>query len=241
MGKPLFLGMICALFLLHSPLPPAAFGHSVQATARADLLLYNEPYAKGGLCGVLPSGTTAEIIEDRSCLWYLVDGGEHGRGWVSGDGLIIPIDTPANPQKLDAAALEGFVNAQGLSSQTDFLLFTDLVRQQTHVFTGEAGKWVLLKTFACSTGRNASPTKRGQFVIEMRGDWFYSQRLGSGARYWMRFDGPYLYHSLAMNADQEIIDHTLGERVSSGCVRLALADAQWLYENVPDKTTVFIS
>ena len=242
MMKPMFFGMICALFLLYAPGMPPQFGHSVMAAVVADASLYNEVGGTGGVCGTVKRGIEVEIVEDRSGLWYMVKAEQDAsQGWVEAAALDIPPDEPANRERLDAAVLEAYVNAQGLASATEYLLFTDLDRQQTHVFQGTEGHWVLYKSFPCSTGKNASPTKRGHFVIKMRGDWFYSPRLASGARYWMRFDGPYLYHSLAMNANRGIIDHTLGERVSSGCVRLAVADAQWLYENVPDQTAVFIT
>ncbi len=72
----------------------------------------------------------------------------------------------------------------------------------------------LQKAMSCSTGKNESPTITGQFKLKERGLWFFSERLGSGGKYWVRFDGPYLFHSLPMDKDGVILDETLGERSS---------------------------
>ena len=241
MVKSMLLGAVCAVCLMSAPATPPQFGHSVTAVVTADAALYNESRGEGGVCGEVKAGTAVEIVEDRSGEWYAVAGAVDGqRGWMSAGALEIPPDTAANREQVSTEALENYVNSRRVESRTGYLLFTDLERQQTHVFTGAVGEWKLLRSLPCATGKNVSPTKRGLFACETRGEWFYSQRLRSGARYWIRFDGPYLFHSLAMDANGEVIDFTIGERVSSGCVRLAVEDARWLYENIPDMTAVLI-
>jgi len=241
MIKHSLFAAFCTFCLLGAAPVTRPAGHPVIARALTDLVLYNDMNEQSGVCGEIPRGNDAEIIEDRSGEWYLVESrADAQRGWTQSAGLAIPPDTPANPDKMSRAELEAFVNGEKLTSQTTFLVYTDLERQETHVFQGREGNWRLVRTFPCSTGKNASPTKRGLFAFETRGEWFYSRRLGSGAQYWIRFSGPYLYHSLAMNASREVIDETIGERVSSGCVRLRIEDARWLYENVPDTTAVLI-
>jgi len=181
-------------------------------------------------------------MRDYSAKWYLVRGVESGvKGWVESEVLIIPPDTRAETRQLTAAQLEEFANTKGFESQTAFFIYTDLWRQRMHVFTGEAGKWQLLITFVCATGRNETPTTRGEFETSERGAWFYSKRLGSGGKYWVRFNDTYLFHSVAMNSAKEVIDPTLGERVSSGCIRLSVEDARWVYENVPKGTKVVVN
>ena len=241
MMKQMGLGGLCALLMVAAPTEMPEFGQMVTAMVVEDALLYNENGGAGGVCGEVKVGETVEIVEDRSCLWYSVAHTVDGRrGWMEAEALEIPRDTEAKQEKLSAAVLEGYVNGRGIASQTGHLLFVDLERQWTYVFVGEAGRWQMLRSLRCATGKNASPTKRGLFACETRGEWFYSERLQSGARYWVRFDGPYLFHSLAMNENGEVIDFTLGERVSSGCVRLAVADARWLYGSVPDGTAVLV-
>jgi lipoprotein-anchoring transpeptidase ErfK/SrfK len=43
-----------------------------------------------------------------------------------------------------------------------------------------------------------------------------------------------------MDKNQNITDNTLGEKSSNGCVRLAVEDAKWMYENVENGSDVFI-
>jgi len=235
MVKSILLGAVCAAMLMLAPVEPPRFGHTVVAEAVTDAMVYNEVNGEGGVCGEIRTGETFEILEERSETWYRIE-----MGWITSEALAIPHDTAANREVLSDEALEAYVNGQGITSETGILLLTDLDRQKTHVFVMSETVWQLKRTFACATGKNATPTKRGRFTLQTRGDWFYSERLESGARYWIRFDGPYLYHSLPMDAAREITDYTIGERVSSGCVRLALADALWLYENVPDGSAVLI-
>ena len=60
-------------------------------------------------------------------------------------------------------------------------------------------------------------------------------------KYATRIRGLYYYHSILYNASgTEVIDGTLGEALSHGCIRLETYNAEWIYDNVPDETTVFI-
>ena len=57
----------------------------------------------------------------------------------------------------------------------------------------------------------------------------------------MQFMGNYLFHSIPFAEDQEtILDETLGEPASHGCVRLDTEDAKWLYDNVLDGSKIII-
>ena len=191
------------------------------------------------------AGMQAEILEDYSMKQYRIKINEslETTGWIDGANLGIPPDAPTNPIPLSQDFLECFVNERGYTSKTDFLILTDISRQQTHVFLkSQEQNWKHMRSLSCSTGMNISPTTRGEFQIADRGLWFYSERLESGAKYWMRFNGDYLFHSIPMNSQCEIIEdeNTVGIRRSNGCVRLLVDDAKWLYDNVPDKTTVII-
>lgn len=184
----------------------------------------------------------AEIIQDISCEWYKVRINKTGSiGWVKRENIIIP-DTPkTNNNKMKKRYIEDYVNIMGFESNTDFLVWSDIDRQLVHIFKGKKNKWELLKTLTCSTGKNESPTTRGIFKTGDKGEWFYSERLGSGAKYWVRFNGSYLFHSVAMDKNKTIIDGILGERRSSGCIRLDIEDIKWFYDNIPKNTTVFIN
>lgn len=197
-------------------------------------------YYGSGFIGTFLKGTTVEILRDYNREWYRVKL-EDKIGWVRAASLNIPEDPKTNTDKMTKEEIEFFVNHTELSSDTHYLVWVDIDRQLTHVFLGTKGKWGLHKTIICATGRNKAPTIRGTYKIQDRGTWFYSQRLGGGAKYWVRFYGDYLIHTVAMDANQNIVDNTLGKRASSGCIRFSLEDSEWFYSYVPQGTTVYIN
>ena len=101
----------------------------------------------------------------------------------------------------------------------------------------------IIKDMICSGGTEEEPTVLGTFEIENRGLWFYSERFKEGAKYWIRITEQYLFHSIPRDKEWNIIEEEkekLGKPASHGCIRLSDEDAKWLYDNVPDKTTVII-
>ncbi|HZK18167.1 MAG TPA: L,D-transpeptidase family protein [Clostridia bacterium] len=191
--------------------------------------------------GSLEEGAEVEIIMDRGYQWYYVKDIRTGQtGWVSPESLSIPPDPSTNKDRMSVDELETYINEGDFDSDTPYLVWVDIDRQLTHVFEGGAGEWDLLKTLECSTGENISPTLRGIFTLEERGEWFYSPRFESGGKYWVRYSGSYLFHSVAMNADQTIQDPTVGKRASAGCIRLPVEGAKWFYETVSFGSKVFI-
>ena len=184
-----------------------------------------------------------EILEDFSAEIYKVtDLDRQVTGWLAAEYLIIPPDAPTEKSVLTRTELERFANDNNYESQTSFLIITDINRQKTHVFIKNGPSWGLVRSFNCSTGINTSPTTRGTFTLTDRGNWFYSDRLASGAKHWLRFNGQYLFHSIPMDKHKNIIpgEDIVGEKRSSGCIRLMPNEAKWLFENIPSGTTVVI-
>lgn len=190
----------------------------------------------------IKAGIFVEILQDFSYKVYMIKVNAGLTGWVSAEFLCIPPDGPTDSSAVSTLQLEQFVNDGGYESGSNFLLLTDINRQKLHVFKGSIGKWQFKRSFDCSTGMNISPTTRGVFTATDRGKWFFSERLDSGAKYWLRFNGNYLFHSVPMDKNKTIIpgEDVLGQKRSSGCVRLSVEDAKWLYENVPEQTTVVV-
>ena len=201
-----------------------------------------DDYASGHRhIGEFKEGEVVEIVRDRAFAWYLVKSEDGQQGWVSADSLSIPGDPETNMEQLPQAVLEAFVNTGGLSSKTDHLVWVDLDRQLTHVFTGKEGAWSLKRTMPSSTGKNISPTLRGRHEIAERGTWFFSPFLGRGGKYWVQFSGPYMFHSLPMDEDRNIVDYTLLERRSAGCIRLSMEDSEWFYSFIKRGSTVYVN
>ena len=101
----------------------------------------------------------------------------------------------------------------------------------------------VIKVFVCSVGRN-NWTPTGTYTTSDKATW---GKMAGGvyAQYYTRITGPYLFHSVPYftknkgNLEWEEYNK-LGSPASLGCIRLAVIDAKWLYDNLPKGTTVKI-
>ena len=136
--------------------------------------------------------------------------------------------------------MDKFVNDNNIKSQTANLLVTDLEHFYTYVYVkDENNNWKRLYKFECTVGKPSTPTIVGTFYISGRKPYFGSDTYR--VKYATRIKGSYYYHSILFNAEgTEIIDDRLGEALSHGCIRLAVENARWIYENILDTTTVVI-
>ncbi|MBS6716931.1 MAG: L,D-transpeptidase [Bifidobacterium longum] len=127
-----------------------------------------------------------------------------------------------------------------LSQYSDLSVKVSIAKQEVYVQSG--GETIY--TMIASTGLNDT-TPRGNYVIGMRGDHFYNPAEGMGADYWVRFNGPFLFHSVPTGANSgeymEEEGNKLGQPASHGCVRLTVADAEWFYNQIPEGTPVTIA
>ncbi|HEY9062799.1 MAG TPA: S-layer homology domain-containing protein [Pseudobacteroides sp.] len=202
--------------------------------------LYSSYYSPYNIIGTLNAGTKVEIIYGMYTEWFYVAAGKI-KGWVPRKALFIPADPPTNTKKMTKDQIEGFVNYKGFKSNSPYLVWIDIDRQLTYVLSGSQGNWKLNRTILCATGRNDAPTIRGTYTISRRGNWFYYPRYKSGAKYWVEFNGDYLFHSVTFDASGNIKDDTLGKRASSGCVRMSVEDSSWFYNYIPKDTTVWVN
>lgn len=209
----------------------------VYATLPKGSVLYDN--CNGKAIDMLISGSRVEIIKDRSRQWYYVRYNSK-LGWVKREALNIPSDSSADKSQISVTEFLKYAD-KSLKSSTNHYVWTDIARQRVYILNKTSSGWYLEKTITCSTGKNTSPSLRGDFKIRDRGEWFYSERLGSGAKYWVRYKDSYLFHSVAMDKNQNIIDPTLGEKSSNGCIRMSLEDAKWFYNNIEADTSVTIN
>jgi len=124
-----------------------------------------------------------------------------------------------------------------LKSYPNAWLDVNTSKQRVYVRSGNK----VLYTMYCSTGTgkdNATP--HGTYYIQAeRGKFFYNQNSGEGAKYWVSWKdhGIYLFHSVPTDKNGNYIESEakqLGKTAAShGCVRLSVADAKWVYTNVP--------
>lgn len=148
---------------------------------------------------------------------------------------------PASSSQLVSSINTSNINALDIESLTDYLIYVDTDSQTTNIYTGSKNKWNLKKSMKCSTGIKDKETPSGVYTVQNRDEWFFSEKYKQGGKYWVQFDGDYLFHSLPYDKDkQTVVDTTLGTPASHGCIRLSLEDSKWLYDNVTKSTKVII-
>jgi lipoprotein-anchoring transpeptidase ErfK/SrfK len=119
-------------------------------------------------------------------------------------------------------------------------------KQKVYIMNGNN----VVYTMVCSTGLDTSPdtsTPEGTFYIQQeRGLNFYNGSEQEGAKYWVSWKnhGEFLFHSVATDKQGNVIQSEalkLGQKASHGCVRLAVPDAKWIYDNIKYNTKVVIA
>lgn len=104
----------------------------------------------------------------------------------------------------------------------------------------------ILGTMIISSGSDKEPTPLGDFLIQPeRGESFFAPEFNQGATNWVSFhgNGEFLFHSIPTDVKGEYIAAEglkLGKPVSHGCIRLSVADSEWIYNNIRVNTPVFI-
>lgn len=170
--------------------------------------------------------------------YYLSSSGAMQTGWIydgsayyfcAADGHWIPSN----------AEYRDMLNwAQGYSSATNYLILVDTANCRVGIYYGRFGSWSVSKEFICSPGAPSTPTVKGQFTVQDKG---YVFGHGYSCYYYTQFYNDYLFHSVLYNEGTRVVqDGRLGQHLSHGCVRLAIENAKWIYDNIPRGTKVVI-
>jgi len=105
---------------------------------------------------------------------------------------------------------------------------------------------VLVRTMKCSTGKNATPTPKGTFQATTGpgARWHYFKKYTCWAQYAYYIEGDIMFHSVLYNQKDGPVTQSsvnnLGRKASHGCVRLAVEDAKWIWNNCPKGTQVTV-
>ena len=131
---------------------------------------------------------------------------------------------------------------------TPFAITVDVTNQVVSVYTrDEEGNYTIpVRQMLCSSGKVGTDSPVGDWVLNGRkARWCYFPKWGDYARYWTRINASVAFHSpiysaVSVKAIKEGSYEMLGNRASHGCIRLALEDAKWIYDNVGAGTVVSI-
>jgi len=112
----------------------------------------------------------------------------------------------------------------------------------------EQGQYTLpVRFMVCSTGMVSTPSEVGVFTLDgTKARWAFFSLYGSYAQFWTKITEDIAFHSVIYNeVDLQALNrksyNMLGSRASHGCIRLLNHDAQWIYENIGEGTTVTIT
>ena len=169
--------------------------------------------------------------------FYLAPGsGEMYTGLHHIDGVAYLFDSNGYWRSLNVKYWNMFNRAQGYYSSTNWLILVDTNACTVAVYNGSRGSWAPVNEWICSPGTPWTPTVTGEFTVTGKG---YSFGSGYTCYYYTQFYGDYLFHSVLYNQGTfNIQDGRLGQKLSHGCVRLAIQDAKWIYDNIPYGTKV---
>lgn len=129
-----------------------------------------------------------------------------------------------------------------------FAVTVDVNNQVTTVYgRDENGNYtVVIRQMLCSTGTVKNPSDVGDWVLSGRtARWCYFPKWGGHAQYWTKINRSIAFHSVIYNSvntmDLSVKSYKkLGTRCSHGCIRLTVADAKWIYDNIGKGTVVTI-
>ncbi|MDF2504588.1 L,D-transpeptidase family protein [Clostridium sp.] len=139
----------------------------------------------------------------------------------------------------DSSSVEGIVNKLDTQSYTNYFVMVNISQQMVYVFNGANKNWKLINAFPCASGTGGTPTVTGHFFVGIKGPQFES---GSAVlKYYTQIQGNYLFHSVLFDKKGNLLDGTLGSAASHGCVRLALENAKYIYDDVPIGSGIWIS
>ena len=142
--------------------------------------------------------------------------------------------TYVQPLPADQQAM--YNRAQWYNSNTEWLILTDTVGCRTGIFRGSRGNWKLWSFWQCAPGKNESPTVLGEYSVYGKG---LSFGHGYTCWYYTQFYGDYLFHTQpCCTGTFNVMDPTMGQRASAGCIRLTTDHAKWIYDNIPYGTKV---
>lgn len=130
-----------------------------------------------------------------------------------------------------------------------FAITVDVNNQVTTVYgRDENGDYtVVVRQMLCSTGTRSYPSDVGEWTLSGRtARWCYFPKWGGYAQYWTKINSSIAFHSVCYNAvDTMALSvssyKNLGKRASHGCIRLTVADAKWIYNNVGEGTVVTVT
>ena len=214
---------------------------NVKATTRYSTTLYRNSSLSGYLTSV-PYNTDVIYITYSGTSAAYVQLPNGMRGWVPYGSISIWQNTKFYVTwDYSSYIKEYWVNhVKQASSKSNYLIWVSLYTQRVNVFYGSKGNWKLVQTFACATGKNTTPTKVQDTVIQYKTskwnfDDFYVHSVCN-----LDANGRAFHSRPKYYGSGNVYDWTMGCPVSHGCIRMMDEGCNYIYNYVPVGTTVVI-
>ncbi|MEE1227609.1 MAG: L,D-transpeptidase [Lachnospiraceae bacterium] len=128
------------------------------------------------------------------------------------------------------------------SARSSYTIYVNRKTNIVNVVNNRGSK--LVRSMYCSTGKHYG-TIKGTYRTKAKYRW---RALFGGVygQYATRIQGPYLFHSVPYKSRRaskvDTRDYNrLGKQDSMGCIRMAVVDVKWIYDNCPIGTKVVIN
>ena len=151
----------------------------------------------------------------------------------------------------DQATQEALYSVNALASEEyvfPYKIVINRSEQRLYVYewNGENYDTEMART-KCSTGKYGTETPAGVFQAAGKvhlDEWYYFSEYNSYAKYAYRVVGGVMIHSVLFRSKNQGPTSSsvkaLGKPASHGCIRLPVKNAQWIWENCPEGTTVVV-
>lgn len=186
------------------------------------------------------------IERQGKTVYYARGSGKMAHEWANADGKMIYFDKYTGKKITESqAAYSAWLRIRNNRSATNFYATIDNSNYRAVFFTRVDGQWAPVKDFLCAVGNpRLGSTFRGYSRILSKGrvmgwdpyEYFWTEFFNNGAD--PTGEGQ-RFHSILYTGRRDpdnpgpVYEDGRGAKSSHGCVRVALHEARWIYDNVP--------
>lgn len=229
------------------------------ATAKKRIPIYKSAKSKK-VIGYLPKGKTVVIKKKSPKVVpqygvvkrvYFDDKNLKKKGWVSFRSVKLKNHVAGKSNDWSKSVKESYVNKKKFKSSTNYLIWLSKYTQKVYVFkrANKHSKWVLQKTYRCSTGTFAHPTPTNMNYILIRKQYDRHRVTNKGLRYYYKYLSAFgkkgssgrgnAFHTVCWReGTHKMLKPVKDKPNTKGCARMFTGEAKWIYKHVPTKTRV---
>lgn len=173
------------------------------------------------------------------------------KGWVKFSSIKRKNHVSGHKNDWSKSVKENYVNKKKFKSSTNYLIWLSKYTQRVNVFkrANKHSKWVLIKTYRCSTGGFTHPTPTNMNYILIRKQYDRHRVTRSGLRYYYKYLSAFgkkgssgrgnAFHTVCWReGTTKTIKRVKQQPDTKGCARMFTGEAKWIYSHVPSRTRV---